>query len=295
MSMETLDLLRSRIEATEDLQSIVRTMKALSTANIRQYERAAASLARYNHTVRLGLHVALRDRPAAPVAARSHEHVSAAVVLGSDHGLCGRFNELITGHAIDEMRRLANSTRRCLTLVVGTRAAMRLETLRWDVDAHFQLPGSASGITAIVGTILVKIEEWQREQGVTRVRVFHNRRTDAATAVPRTVELLPVDLRDFRTLVERRWPSRVLPIFTMQSDRLLSSLIRQHLFVSLFRACAESMSSEHASRLVSMQAAERNIEERLDEMTAELRRRRQEAITTEILDILSGVEAQRSA
>lgn len=293
--METLDRLRSRIEATQDLQSIVRTMKALSTANIRQYERAAASLARYNRAVRLGLHVVLRNRPAVPVLPRSREHVSAAVVIGSDHGLCGRFNGLLTGHAIDEMRQLGNSTRGQLTLVVGARVKMRLETLGRGADAYFQLPGSASGITAIVGSILVKIEEWQRERGLTRVLVFHNRRTEAATAVPSTVRLLPVDLYRVDTLVERHWPSRVLPIFSMEPDRLLSSLIRQHLFVSVFRACAESMSSEHASRLVSMQAAERNIDERLDEMTAELHRRRQEAITTEILDILSGVEAQRFA
>jgi F-type H+-transporting ATPase subunit gamma len=294
MSMETLDLLRARVDAIEELQSIVRTMKALSTASIRQYEHAAAALAHYNRTVRLGLHVALRDRPAAPGPHHRHEHVGAVVVFGSDHGLCGRFNEVVTDHALHELERLGLSPGRRHLLVVGARAALRLEALGHAVDADFQLPGSAPGITATVGTILVTIEEWRRARGVTRVLLCHNRRTATAPAVPRTVELLPVDLRRFHTLVERRWPSRALPTFTMEPDRLLSSLIRQFLFVSVFRACAESMSSEHASRLVSMQAAERNIAERLEEMSAELRRRRQEAITAEIRDILSGFETQRS-
>jgi F-type H+-transporting ATPase subunit gamma len=85
----------------------------------------------------------------------------------------------------------------------------------------------------------------------------------------------------------------------MDRSRLFSELTRQYLFVSLYRACAESMASENASRLASMQAAEGNIGERLDEFHAQLRNERQNSITEELLDIVSGFEAlsgdQRSA
>ncbi|PVE33232.1 F0F1 ATP synthase subunit gamma, partial [Enterococcus faecalis] len=64
----------------------------------------------------------------------------------------------------------------------------------------------------------------------------------------------------------------------------------EHLFVSLFRAFAESLASENAARLVSMQAAERNIEERLDELHKLYHHQRQNAITSELLDIISGFE-----
>jgi F-type H+-transporting ATPase subunit gamma len=72
---------------------------------------------------------------------------------------------------------------------------------------------------------------------------------------------------------------------------LLSRLLRQYFFVSTFRACAESQASEHASRLDAMQSAEKNQDERLDEVTTLYRRMRQEAITTELLDVVSGFEA----
>jgi F-type H+-transporting ATPase subunit gamma len=75
----------------------------------------------------------------------------------------------------------------------------------------------------------------------------------------------------------------------------MASLLRQRLFVALYQAFAESMASENASRLASMQAAERNIEERLEELQALFRYRRQHGITEELLDIVAGFEALSEA
>ena len=63
------------------------------------------------------------------------------------------------------------------------------------------------------------------------------------------------------------------------------------MFVCAFRACAESQASEHGSRLLAMQAAEKNLDRRIDEVTAEHRRARQANITAELLDVVSGYEA----
>jgi F-type H+-transporting ATPase subunit gamma len=76
---------------------------------------------------------------------------------------------------------------------------------------------------------------------------------------------------------------------------LFSALIRQYLFVSLFRACAESLASENASRLAAMRGAERNIGERISELTNLFHQTRQMAITEELLDIAAGFEALSEA
>jgi F-type H+-transporting ATPase subunit gamma len=68
---------------------------------------------------------------------------------------------------------------------------------------------------------------------------------------------------------------------------------RALLFVTVVRAAAESLASEHASRLAALQAAERSIAERLDELGGEFRRRRQAAITDELLDVVTGYEVIR--
>ena len=63
------------------------------------------------------------------------------------------------------------------------------------------------------------------------------------------------------------------------------------LSAQLFLAVTESLAAENASRLASMQSAERNIEERVDELSQAVRHRRQQEITEELLDIVSGFEA----
>ena len=77
----------------------------------------------------------------------------------------------------------------------------------------------------------------------------------------------------------------------MEPERLFSALFQQHFFVGLYRACAESLASENASRLAAMQVAEKNIEERLFDLKATFQQQRQDTITAELLDIVSGFEA----
>jgi F-type H+-transporting ATPase subunit gamma len=92
-------------------------------------------------------------------------------------------------------------------------------------------------------------------------------------------------LKDLR---DAPWPSRGLPIFRAPAPALFAGLMRQYLLVSLFRAIAESLASEHASRLAAMEAAQSNIEEHLEELQSDYRRERQSAITEELMDIVSG-------
>ena len=77
----------------------------------------------------------------------------------------------------------------------------------------------------------------------------------------------------------------------MDRQRLLSWLLGEYLFVALYRALAESLASEHASRLAAMRSAERNIEERRDDLLSEFRKKRQESITRELLDLIAGYES----
>jgi len=291
--METRDQLQQQLDSLEDLRGIVKTMKALSAASIRQYERAVTALAGYYRTVERGLYVVLKDAglPAESAQRPPKTRRLAAVVFGSDHGLCGRFNEVITAYALERMAAIPAGRDHRPVLAVGARAAASLEQEGQAVEEDFQVPGSASRITATVQQILLKIDQWREEGDVHYVYLFYNRPSGQDGYQPAGVELLPVDLRRLHRLPEEHWPSRSLPVFSMDRELLLRRLLHQYLFVSIFRACAESQAGEHASRLASMQAAERNLDNRLDEVTALFRRARQTAITAELLDVVSGYEA----
>ena len=72
---------------------------------------------------------------------------------------------------------------------------------------------------------------------------------------------------------------------------ILRALIREYLFISLFKACAESLASENASRLAAMQRAEKNIEDLLETLYGDFHRLRQSSIDEELFDVISGYEA----
>jgi F-type H+-transporting ATPase subunit gamma len=291
--MQTIEGLKRKIRSTEDLQSVVKTMKALAAVSIRQYERAVESLEDYSEAVEKGLHIVLRSRSDRMVGARpAPAGRLGAVIFGSDQGMCGQLNDQIADHALNAMeKQLDISKDHRSILAVGHRVSGRLEDEGQPVEETLSMPSSISGITPSVQEILFRIEGWNARRDLDQVFLFYSKQLSGATYRPNTVHLLPVDRQWLERLREEEWPTSQLPAFTMEWDRLFSSLIRQYLFISLYRAFAESLASENASRLASMQGAERNIQELLGDLNQQFHQRRQMSITEELLDIVSGFEA----
>lgn len=295
--MSTAESLVARLDTLEKLRGVVRTMKALSSAKVRQYEHAVMALGDYYRTVELGLHVVLDHVTAPPPAARGPAGAErmAGVVFGSDHGLCGRFNQHLCDHTMRHLDALGAAAHGCLLLAVGGKAESCLEAAGRPAHESHLTPGSAEGITETVSGILLTLDRWREERGVERVWLFYNRRVGDAPYRHTAQQLLPMDIARLRRAERVAWPTKILPTFSMPADALLSSLIHQYLFVSLFRACAESQASEHSTRLVAMQASERNIGESIEATQTEHRRLRQEIITAEIMDVMAGYEATTGA
>ena len=290
--MQTIEGLKRKIQSTEDLQSVVKTMKALAAVNIRQYERAVDSLKDYNKAVDMGLRVVLRDRPEFMVEARPAPHDRlGAVMFGTDQGMVGTLNEQVLSHAVKTMDDLNIRREDCTIMAVGERMKNLLEDSGRPVEAFCLVPGSVAGITPRVQETLMNIELWNRERGLDHIYLFYGTEASGAASQPHTVHLLPLDQEWISRLKAQPWPSRALPTFTMDWDRLFSSLIHEYLFISLYRAFAESLASENASRLASMQGAEKNIEEMLSELKTHFQQQRQMSITGELLDIVAGFEA----
>ena len=285
---ESLETLQKHISSVEELHSIVRTMKTLSAVAIRQYEKALESLDEYQRTVMHGLEVVLREQPSEPVPERRDQGLG-IVVFGSDTGLCGRFNEDIARFALDK---LAESDGALRVIALGERVCPILEGAGRPTEACLTAPGTVAAITPVVQDVLVRLQRWHAS-GIDRLALLFNRQLRGEVYRPHYEPILPVDLAKLPHYHRREWPSRCLPGYTMERGKLFAALLRQHLFASIFRACAQSLASENASRLRAMQAAERNIEERLHELLGEYRTERQNAITEELLDVVSGFEVLR--
>src|SRR5581483_3515656 len=292
--MEAIEGLKRSIHVTGDLQSLVKTMKVLAGLNIRQYERAAHAVAAYNRTIEMGLQIALSRMPPHAMPPRYAAGPKlGAIVFGSDQGMCGQLNDQVVSYALRALKKLTRRHGDQVTAAVGVRAASQLEAEGRAVEQTVVVPASITGIGAAVEEVLRKIEEWHSARGIETVVLFYARPVSGAWYRTRGVQLLPVDAQWINALRVKPWPSKVIPMFTLDEQRLFQLLIREYLFVSLFRAFAESLASENASRLASMQVAEKNIEERLRSLTTSSRRLRQESITAELLDIIASFEALR--
>lgn len=293
--MPSIELLKRRIRTAGDLRSLVRTMKALAAVSIRQYERAVESLADYNRTVEMGFQILLRERETSLLKERGTKKCLGAVVFGSDLGMCGQFNEQIATHALEEMKKLGCEPADRACIVVGARATGYLEDGQQKVDKELAVPSSMSGITMTVQEINAILSEWWMSKKINQLYLFYNSHKSGSQYHPHTVRLLPLDLKWLQDIKMRKWPTKVLPTFTMEWDKLFPLMVRQYVFVSLFQAAAESLASENASRLAAMQGAEKNIDEVLTELKLQFHQERQMAITDELLDIVAGFEALTEA
>lgn len=267
-------------------------MKALAAVNIHQYERTTEALAEYNRAVEIGFQIVLRARPDRIINAHlvRRDRVI-AVVFGSDQGMCGQFNEQIVLHTTQGLKVSNSGPHHHVVLAVGARVAALLKETGLLVEETFPVPGSVAGIVRLVEDLLAEIEVWRERLTVDHVIAYYNAHISNTAFVPREVGLLPIDLEWLNRLQARAWPDRTIPTFTMDWDRLFSALIWQYLFVSIFRALAESLTSENAARLVAMERAEKNIEERLQELSLRYQQQRQASITEELLEIVAGFEA----
>ncbi len=284
--------LRRKIESAQDLQSVVRTMKALAASSIGQYESSVHALGDYWRTVELGLSACFRDSPpAAPVVSRTRERETetiGAVVFGSDQGLVGQFNEVVADHAIET---LAGMHGKPEVWAVGERVHARLADAGLPMAGLFPVPTSVDAIAPLVGKIQVASEAERSRGAYARVYVFHNRPRSGALYEPIDQRLLPLDAQWQSDLTRVAWPTRNPPQIMGSGTETMGGLVREYLFISLFRACAESLASENASRLAAMQRADKNIDGLLEDLHGTFHRLRQESIDEELFDVVSGYDA----
>ncbi len=289
---DTTASLRRKISSAGDLQSVVRTMKALAASSIGQYEKSVRALGDYYRTVELGLGACFRENePAALLTERKGKADAGAigaVVFGSDQGLVGQFNDVVADFAVKTLAALPGKPH---VWAVGERVHARLTDAGLPPIGLFTVPNSVQAITPLVGEIQIESEAHRAKGEYAQLYVFHNRPKSGALYEPVSQRLLPLDAEWAQSLAKIPWPTKTLPEVISSGTATLRALIREYLFISLFRACAESLASENASRLAAMQRADKNIDDLLEHLHGTFHRLRQSGIDEELFDVISGFEA----
>jgi len=196
--------------------------------------------------------------------------------------------DVVAEHAIQTLAALPGTPR---IWAVGERVQTRLADAGFTIAGHYPLPGSIDAVASLVGQIQIDSDA-DREQGrYTRVYLFHNRPTSGSLYEPVTQRLLPLDALWQQRLAALPWPRSRLPEILGGGAMTLRALVREYLFITLFRSCAESLASENASRLAAMERADSTIRDLVEQLDGRFRHLRQSSIDEELFDVLSGYEA----
>ncbi|SDD11290.1 F0F1 ATP synthase subunit gamma [Williamwhitmania taraxaci] len=290
--METQASLQRKLNGATDLKSVVRSMKAMAASNIGQYELAVSSLGDYYRAVSLGIIAYFRQEEIYTITEQNPpngnlEKTILAIVFGSDQGLVGQFNDSVSDFVSQSLHDLPGKVE---IWAVGERVQLLLSDIGYNTAQLFPVPNSVNAITPLVQQILVKSEERFEKVNTTEVYIFHNRPKSRAGYEPVIQRLLPLDEKWRQSLTELKWPTKLIPQVIGGVRPTLLALIHAYLFTTMFKACAESLASENASRLAAMQRAEKNIDELLDDLTHKFHSLRQSSIDEELFDVVSGYE-----
>lgn len=291
--MDTLEDLNRKLDGAKDIKSVVKAMKAMAAANISQYEAAVASLGDYYHTVTLGIKAYLKAEKIQtviekPGAGKGEDQTVCVIVFGSDLGLVGQFNDLLSGFVQQSLNVITGKKE---IWVIGERIQALLADAGFNITKSYSVPVSIDAVTPLIQSLLIEIEEFRETRHIKQFYVFHNQPKTGSSYGPFLQRLLPLDEKWMQDLMAIQWPTNTIPEIIGNTVTTLSALINAYLFVSVFRASTESLAAENASRLEAMQRAEKSISDMLESLGKKFQSLRQSMIDEELFDVVSGFEA----
>ena len=281
--MPNLKDLRKRIGSVRSTQQITKAMKMVAAARLRRAQEAAERARPYaaKLTEMFSAVVAGLSEEAHPLLAHREERRLDLVVLSSDRGLCGGYNANLLRQA--EGFRTEHASQELQLALVGRKSLDHFK--HRGVTPLFQRTGVQNApVTEVAGEIAEHVTTRFADGETDAVYLLYSRFQSAIAQVPTVVRLLPVE-------AAAADESSVEYLFEPPRPELLAALLPRYIQTCLMQALLESVASELGARMTAMDNATRNASEMIDRLTLSMNRARQAAITTELMEIVSGAEA----
>jgi F-type H+-transporting ATPase subunit gamma len=275
----------TQIGSLKELLEIVAALRAMAAVQMQQSQRSLEAIRDYIGIIRRALGEAATLVPeAGDGSANGLVRRPGLVVFCSEHGFCGAFNEPLISAAAEASRSEPN-----LQLIfVGTRGAQRAPERELRPGLTFPMATHSGGVTAVARRVAAELYRMFIAQTLTSVEVIFTGEVSGQHAALHRLKLLPLE-----ALAVEENRTEMPPIVNMNPRLLLDQLATEYMFAMVEAAAMESFASENTARFRTMEAAHENISNKTTELNRLVRRMRQEAVTTEILDLIGGFEAMK--
>ena len=301
--MANLKDIRNRIDSVENTKKITRAMKMVATAKLRRAEERVEAARPYAKKLRrLIANLAARVDEEAHRLLEQRELTDKVLVfvVSTNRGLCGSFNANLFREVRDFIEKLEVSNSNVEVAIMGDKA---------DVHYNRQPTEIVRSYDEIIDDVTYAKARSAAHDGIEgflsgeydHIYVAYNEFISAIQYEQRVEQMLPLSMETLMNHgdngeeegeeTESEGASEY--IYEPNEPELLSDLLPRHLEVQMFQALLESAAAEQAARMTAMDNATENAEDMIDELTLEFNRARQAAITTEIMEIVSGSEAMK--
>ena len=283
--MPSLKALRKRISTVRSTQQITKAMKMVAAAKLRRAQENAERARPYADKLveMFGAVVADLEEGAHPLLARRDEQRIELVVVTSDRGLCGGYNSNLIRKAEAFVRE--HPGKQIVVTAVGRKAVESYKRRGGKVVGELTEIMSRSAIES-ARAIAKGVTERFANGETDAVYLLYSRFRSAISQIPTVRPLLPVAVPEKGSNTQP-----VEYIYEPERPELLAALLPRYIETLLMQALLEAIASEHGARMTAMENATTNASEMIGRLTLSMNRARQAAITTELMEIVSGAEA----
>jgi F-type H+-transporting ATPase subunit gamma len=292
--MASLKALKNRISSVKSTQKITKAMKMVAAAKLRRAQQAAESGRPYAERLgavmqSLASKVVVGPQSPKLLAGTGSDQTHLLVVATSDRGLAGAFNSNIVRAARKKADELTREGKTVLFYLVGRKGRAVIQRLYpkqiiHQHDTSEMKYASFADAQAIANDL---IDRYQTD-GVDVVHLFYARFQSALVQEPVGQQIIPVSLPESGAASAG---SSAAIEYEPDEEEILASLLPRNVAVQIFRALLENAASEQGSRMTAMDNATRNAGDMINRLSIAYNRQRQAAITTELVEIISGAEA----
>ena len=298
--MANLKDLKNRIDSVKSTRKITSAMKMVAAAKLRRAQEAAESARAYSERMdrmvrSLAGSFANVDGGPKLLAGNGSDKTHLVVVFTSDRGLCGGFNGTIVREARSVVRELKADGKTVKLLFVGRKGSDLLKTeYRNDIVDTIIGVGGKKGVKFVEAVNVADTITEMFEAGAFDVcSIIFNKFKSAMTQIVTHQQLIPFSAGDAESedAATKDEGAQASYEFEPEESEILEVLLPKNLGVQIFQAMLESSASENGSRMTAMDSASRNAGDMIDRLTLTYNRSRQAAITSELIEIISGAEA----
>jgi len=281
--MANLKDIRDRIKSVKSIQKVTKAMKMVAAAKMRRAQENMEKARPYNHRlVEIIQHLLPSvERSMLPLLEIRDVKRIAYVVVTSDRGLAGSFNSSILRKAHSDIDEFGKEN--VDIFCIGKKAKDYFKSRQYNIiEAYSDFWSDLNFNQSMkIGSAII---DHFLDSSVDEIRVVYNEFVNVATQATVTEKLLPIELKD-EELADTDF------LYEPSKKKIVKSLIPRYLNAQVWKYLLESYASEQAARMVAMENATTNSEDMIKNLTLEFNKARQAAITTEMLEIVSGAEA----